>query len=70
MILLERKSPKTGKMNSMLLNTTYEALDSYWRGEGFVQDIFPNLDENEREFIKTGYTQEDWDSIFPKEDFE
>jgi len=70
MIILERKSPKTGKINSMILDTTKEALDSYYAGEGFVQDIFPNLDENEREFIKTGYTQEDWDSIFPPEDFE
>ena len=45
MIILERKSPKTGKINSMILDTTKEALDSYYAGEGFVQDIFPNLDE-------------------------
>ena len=43
MIKLERKSPKTGKINSMILDTTKEALDSYYAGKGFVQDIFPNL---------------------------
>ena len=70
MILLERKSPKTGKVNSMILDTTTEALDSYYAGEGLIQVIFPQLNENEREFIKSGYTAEDWDEIFPPKDFE
>ena len=70
MIKLERKSPKTGKVNSMILDTTKEALDSYYAGEGLIQVIFPQLNENEREFIKSGYTAEDWDEIFPPEDFE
>ena len=70
MILLERKSPKTGKVNSMILDTTKEALDSYYAGEGLIQVIFPQLNENEREFIKSGYTAEDWDEIFPPEEFE
>ena len=70
MILLERNSPKTGKVNSMILDTTKEALDSYYAGEGLIQVIFPQLNENEREFIKSGYTAEDWDEIFPPKDFE
>ena len=70
MILLERKSPKTGKVNSMILDTTKEALDSYYAGEWLIQVIFPQLNENEREFIKSGYTAEDWDEIFPPEEFE
>ena len=70
MILLERKSPKTGKVNSMILDTTKEALDSYYAGEGLIQVIFPQLNENEREFIKSVYTAEDWDEIFPPEEFE
>ena len=70
MMLLERKSPKTGKVNSMILDTTKEALDSYYAGEGLIQVIFPQLNENEREFIKSGYTAEDWDEIFPPKDFD
>ena len=54
----------------MILNTTKEALDSYYAGEGLIQVIFPQLNENEREFIKSGYTPEDWDEIFPKEEHE
>ena len=71
MIKLERKSPKTGKVNSMVLNTTKEALDEYYNGsDRLVHIIFPNLDADEREFIMTGYTSEDWDEIFPPKDFE
>ena len=78
MIKLERKSPRTGKINSMVLDTTKEALDSYYAGKGLIQVIFPQLNENEREFIKSGYTPEDWDELFdevfpkewPEEDFE
>ena len=54
----------------MILDTTKEALDSYYAGEGLIQVIFPQLNENEREFIKSGYTAEDWDEIFPPKDFE
>ena len=71
MIKIERKSPKTGRVNMMILDTTKEALDEYYSGSGrLVQTIFPNLNVDEREFIMTGYTPEDWDNIFPKEKFE
>ena len=64
MIKIERKSPKTGKINSMILDTTKELLDEYYAGsDRLVQDIFPNLNVDEREFIMTGYTVEDWNAI-------
>ena len=64
MIKIERKSPKTGKINSMILDTTKELLNEYYAGsDRLVQDIFPNLNVDEREFIMTGYTVEDWDTI-------
>ena len=51
----------------MILNTDKKSLDEYYKGsDRLVQDIFPNLDADEREFIMTGYTAEDWDNIFPK----
>jgi hypothetical protein len=30
-----------------------------------IQDIFPGLTADQREFIKTGYTAEDWARMFP-----
>ena len=69
MISLERKSPKTGKVNSMDLATTKESLDEYYGGSvRYVQDIFSNLNAEEREFIMTGYTPSDWNELFAMED--
>jgi hypothetical protein len=64
MIKLERKSPKTGKVNVMILNTDKKSLDEYYAGsDRLVQIIFPKLNVDEREFIMTGYTAEDWENI-------
>ena len=63
MIRLTQTSPLTGKKNTMTLDTTKEALDSYYAGEGLIQVIFPTLNQDEREFIKTGYTPDDWEKI-------
>ena len=64
MIKIKRISPKTGKTNSMVLDTTAVLLNEYYKGsDRLVQDIFPNLNVDEREFIMTGYTVEDWEEI-------
>ena len=64
MIKIKRISPKTGKTNSMVLNTTGDLLAEYYNGsDRLVQEIFPNLTVDEREFIMTGYTSKDWEAI-------
>jgi|TARA_B110000263_G_scaffold225640_1_gene216759 hypothetical protein len=64
MITLVKRSPKTNKLNSMELATTSESLNEYYNGsDRLVQIIFPNLNVDEREFIMTGYTTEDWEEI-------
>jgi hypothetical protein len=35
-----------------------------------IQDAMPHLDKNEREFLMTGYTPEDWEEMFPPEEDE
>lgn len=59
-----RTSPLTGKSNTMELDVTVEQLNEMHHHTRLIQHIFPNLSASEREFIKTGYTQEDWDNIF------
>ena len=61
-------SPLTGLENSMELDITLDQLERYQAGGVLIQDVFPHLNASEREFIMTGYTQEDWDKIFPKEE--
>ena len=65
MMQVFRKSPFTGETNSMVLNVTQAQIDELDSpNRRLIQQIFPNLTPAEREFIKTGYTQADWDKIF------
>jgi hypothetical protein len=66
-MLIERKSPLTGETNVMDLPVTEEQmaeLEGPRSERRLIQDIFPNLDRAQREFLLTGYTQEDWDKMF------
>ena len=58
-----RKSPLTGIITTIDLPITPEQIWEYERG-GLIQEVFPNLTPDEREFYKTGYTKEDWNAIF------
>jgi hypothetical protein len=63
-MLITRTSPFSGNTNSMEIEVTQEQLRS-WRQDGIlIQDAMPNLSADEREFIKTGITPEEWDSAF------
>ena len=59
MIEVERKSPLTGNINKMYLDITQEQIKE-WNAPAqerrLIQDIFPNLNEDEREFICLLYT--------------
>ena len=35
-----------------------------WQGGELSQDVWPDLTYDQREFIQTGYTTEEWDKIF------
>ena len=54
---LQRKHPFTGDFNTMELDITQEQLNSWMDGE-LVQNVFPHLTPDEREFIMTGITPE------------
>lgn len=57
-------SQYSGKTYTMDLDITPDQWAKYCCGEGFIQDIFPNLTPGEREFIKTGITDEEWTELF------
>jgi hypothetical protein len=59
-----RQSMLTGKLHTTELDITERQLESYERGEGLLQDIFYNLTLAEREFIKSGITNEEFESTF------
>jgi len=57
-----RKSPFTQKVNFMDLDITAEQVVRWDKGE-LIQDVFPHLTPDEREFIQTGITPEDWNEM-------
>lgn len=67
MITISRKSPLSGKVNEMTINVSpweYEAGMDAWQAGAYIQDVFPMLNADEREFIKTGITPAEWESMF------
>ena len=61
---LTRQSRLTGRINTMEIPVTSEQLEVYGRGIRLIQDAFPNLTPDQREFILTGITPEEWDAHF------
>jgi len=59
---ITRVSPFTHKKNSMDLDITADQIVRWDRGE-LIHNVFPHLTPDEREFIKTGITPEDWNEM-------
>lgn len=66
-MIVERRSPVTGRINSMDLPVTEEQIQA-WRDGGLIQKVMPHLSEAEREFLMTGMTEAEWDAMFGGED--
>ena len=67
MIEVTRISPLTGNVNKMYLDITQEQVNEWNKPaqeRRLIQDIFPNLNDDEREFIMTGYTPADWRNLY------
>jgi len=58
-MIFMRKSIITGIERHMSLDVTQEQFDRYQAGE-LVQNAFPHLSADEREFIISGITPEEW----------
>ena len=68
MIEVSRRSPITGTISTMLLDITTPQLESWESGEGYIQNVMPNLDYHEREFLISGCTKEDWIKIYGEDE--
>jgi hypothetical protein len=63
-----RRSIFTGKLNTMELPIDLEMFQVWRSGGGLVQNVFPQLNADQREFLMSGATPEEWDAIFdPRE---
>jgi len=60
MITITRRSPLTGRTNTMRLDLSEGALHA-WNCGMLAQDAMPNLSADEREFVMTGITPYEWE---------
>jgi hypothetical protein len=63
-MLITKKSLMSGRESTRDLDISKEDYERYERGEGLIQEIFPNLSPSDREFLMTGMTDEEWDWLF------
>jgi len=66
MMLITRKSLISGNINTMSLPITEEQYNAWEQGT-LVQDAMPHLSPDEREFVMTGITPEEWADNFGEE---
>ena len=65
-MLITRKSLISGNINSMSLPITEEQYNAWEQGT-LVQVAMPHLSPDEREFVMTGITPEEWAETFGEE---
>jgi len=57
-----RTSRVSAETNVMEIDVTREQI-AQWEGGMLIQDAMPNITSDEREFIMTGITPQEWDSM-------
>ena len=61
-------SPISGNINTMELPIRQGQIE-YWQASSeLVQNVFPHLNADEREFLMTGIMPEEWGQAFPEEE--
>jgi hypothetical protein len=64
---ITRRSTLSGQTATRELPITQDQYDRWQAGE-LIQDVMPHLSPDDREFIITGNTPEDWEKMFGKEE--
>ena len=70
-VLVENNCPlfqTTSQMELPMTVKQFESAHRQWVNGELIQNAFSRLNDNQREFIKTGITPEQWNTIFSGED--
>lgn len=60
---ITKTSTLSGKTRTREIDCTQEQINA-WIGGELIQRAMPHLSDDDREFIMTGITQEEWDEEF------
>ena len=63
-MFITRKCPITKELKKLDIPVTQEQL-KLWHQGALIQDAMPNLSADDREFLMTGATPEEWNAMFP-----
>jgi hypothetical protein len=66
-MLVTRTSSYSGIEHSLEIDVTPEQMDA-WHNGALIQVAMPHLSVDDREFIMTGTTKEEWDEALGGED--
>ena len=69
-VMLTRPCPLSGKTRTMYLPTEIEKVEKWMTERAscpLVQDMFPELDDDQREFVMTGIAPDSWAALWPEE---
>ena len=64
MLAITRTSALSGTTRTMLLPVTTKQLQAYYDHNVLLQNAFPDCSPDQREFIKTGITGQEWEDGF------
>ena len=59
-----KTSVHSGITRTLTLDVTAEEIATWKAGE-LIQNVMPHLSADDREFLMTGLTPEDWEEMFP-----
>lgn len=62
-MLITRTSPFSGKTTTREIPVTEEQL-ARWNNGTLIQNAMPNISADDREFLMTGITPEEWNEVF------
>ena len=65
-VKVHKVSILSGKEGSMVLPTRQGELEYWHETDALVQDVFPHFDANQREFLISGATPQEWEAEFFK----
>jgi len=66
-MLITKQSALSGKTHTKDIIVTQEQIDA-WKGGMMIQDAMPNVSDDDREFLLTGITPDEWNGVFPHGD--
>ena len=68
-MIIKRTSPFSGELNEMNIDVTADQIKKWQEGE-LIQNAMPNISSDEREFILSGITPDEWDGMFGDDEYE